>query len=284
MKRMVLPALLLALLIASSTAWAEEAPDQQTLLPSSSQVPTPELNLFDVVRGATVEQRARMSRLLANKYPSLTQDLSTLLTVKYPQVLTETTVYVDHLLKTKYPEIPALILSELQSAPAVQTAIEDLVKKEYPNLIPELVAAAKSAEPDNRRAVVAQVIQQKYPKLIADVLTAIRGEFPSLLTRLQHQVLNRHPGILIDVADMVQGRYPGFTNDVLVLILTEYPDLVSELIATLNEVPPDDAAATGEGGALDLQETSPAPGDEVPNAEEAAGTTTSGTGDVAEGE
>jgi len=43
-------------------------------------------------------------------------------------------------------------------------------------------------------------------------------------------------------------------------------------------------AVTGEGGALDLQETSSAPGDEVPKAEEAVGTTTSGTGDVAEGE
>ncbi|MCK4323399.1 MAG: hypothetical protein KAW89_02635 [Armatimonadetes bacterium] len=284
MKRMILPALLFALLIASSTAWAEEAPDQQTLLPSSSQVPTPELNLFDVVSGATVGQRARMSRLLANKYPSLTQDLSALLTVKYPQVLNETTVYVDHLLKTKYPEIPALILTELQSAPAVQTTIEDLVNKKYPDLIPELVEIANSADAGDLQAAVAQVIQEKHPKLVADVLTAIRAKFPSLLTRLQHQVLSRHPGILIDVADMVQRRYPDFTNDVLVLILTEYPDLVSEVIATLSEVPSAEAAPTVEGSSVDLPETSPASGDEVPKAEEAAGTTTSDTGDVAEGE
>ena len=281
---MVLSALLFALLIASSTAWAEEAPDQQVLLPSSVQIPTSELNLFDVVSGATVEQRARMSRLLANKYPSLTKDLSALLTVKYPQALNETTVYVAHLVKTKYPEIPALILSELESVPAVQTTIEDIVNKKYPDLIPELVAIAKSADPGNLQAAVAQVIQQKYPKLIADVLTAIRAKFPSLLTRLQHQVLSRHPGILIDVADMIQRRYPGFTNDVLVLILTEYPDLVFEVLATLSEVPTADAAATLEGASVDLQETSSAPGDEVPKAEEAAGTTTSDTGDVAEGE
>lgn len=284
MKRMVLPALLFALLIASSAHSAEEAPDQQTLLPSSVQVPTPELNLFDVVSGATVEQRARMSRLLANKYPSLTQDLSTLLTVKYPQVLNETTVYVDHLVKTKYPEIPALILSELESVPAVQTTIEDLVNKKYPDLIPELVEIASSADPGNLQAAVAQVIQEKHPKLVADVLTAIRGKFPSLLTRLQYQVLSRHPGILIDVADMIQRRYPDFTNDVLVLILTEYPDLVFEVLATLSEVPTADTAATVEGGSVDLQETSPAPGDEAPKTEEAGGTTASGTGDVTEGE
>jgi len=281
---MILPALLFALLIALSIAWAEEASDQQTLLPSSVQLPTPELNLFDVVSGATVEQRAKMSRLLANKYPFLTKDLSALLTVKYPQVLNETTVYVDHLVKTKYPEIPGLILSELESVPAVQTTIEDIVNKKYPDLIPELVEIANSADPGNLQAAVAQVIQQKHPKLVADVLAAIRGKFPSLLTRLQYQVLSRHPGILIDVADMIQRRYPGFTNDVLVLILTKYPDLVSDVVATLNEVPSADAAGLFEDKLVGSQETSPAPGDEVPNAEEAAGTTTSGTGDVAEGE
>ncbi len=281
---MILPALLFALLIASSAAWAEEAPDQQTLLPSSVQVPTPELNLFDVVSGATVEQRARMSRLLANKYPSLTKDLSALLTGKYPQVLNETTVYVGHLVKTKYPEIPALILSELQSVPAVQTTIEDLVKKEYPDLIPELVEIARSADAGNLQAAVAQVIQEKHPKLVADVLTAIRGKFPSLLSRLQHQVLSRHPGILIDVADMVQRRYPDFINDVLVLILTEYPDLVFEVLATLSEVPTPDVAGVAEDELVGPQETGPAPGDEAPEAEETAGTTASSTGDVTEGE
>jgi len=281
---MILPALLFALLIASSTAWAEEAPDQQTLLPSSVQVPTPELNLFDVVSGATVEQRARMSRLLANKYPALTQDLSALLTVKYPQVLNETTIYVAHLVKTKYPEIPALILSELESVPAVQTTIEDLVNKKYPDLIPELVEIANSADPGNLQAAVAQVIQEKHPKLVADVLTAIRAKFPSLLTRLQYQVPSRHPGILIDVADMIQRRYPDFTNDVLVLILTKYPDLVSEVIGTLNEVPTADAAGLSEDKLVGSQETSPAPSDEAPKAGEAAGTTANDAGEVTEGE
>lgn len=281
---MILPALLFALLITSSTAWAEEAPDQQTLLPSSVQVPTPELNLFDVVSGATVEQRARMSRLLVNKYPSLTAGFSALLAGKYPQVLTEITVYVDHLVKTKYPEIPALVLHELGSVPAIHATIEKLISEKYPNLISELVAVAKSADPGNLHAAVAQVIQEKHPKLVADVLTAIRGKFPSLLTRLQYQVLSRHPGILIDVADMVQRRYPGFTNDVLVLILTEYPDLVSEVIVTLSEVPTPDASGVAEDELVGPQETSPAPGDEAPEAEEAAGTTASGTGDVTEGE
>jgi len=225
-----------------------------------------------------------MSRLLANKYPSLTQDLSTLLTVKYPQVLNETTVYVGHLLRTKYPEIPALILSELQSAPAVQTTIEDLVNRKYPDLIPELVEVANSVDAGNLQAAVVQVIQEKHPKLVADVLTAIRGKFPSLLTRLQYQVLSRHPGILIDVADMIQRRYPDFTNDVLVLILTEYPDLVSEVVATLNEVPTADTAAVAEDELVGSQETSSEPSDEVPNVEEAAGTTTSSAGDGAQGE
>jgi len=281
---MVLPVLLFALLMTSSAGGTEEAPAQQMPLPSSSQVPTPELNLFDVVSGATVEQRARMSRLLANKYPSLTKDLWALLAGKYPQILNETTVYIAHLVKTKYPEIPALVLSELGSVPAIHTTINKLISEKYPNLISELVAVAKSADPGNLRAAVAQVIQQKYPKLVADVLTAIRGKFPSLLIRLQHQVLSRHPGILIDVADMIQRRYPGFTNDVLVLILTEYPDLVSEVIVTLNEVPTADAADIAEDSLMGSQETSPAPGDEAPKTEEAAGTTASGTGDVTEGE
>jgi len=284
MKRIVLLVLLFALLMTSSTGWAEEAPAQQMLLPSALQALTPELNLFDVVSGATVEQRAKMSRLLTNKYPSLTQDLSALLTEKYPRALTETTVYIEHLVKTKYPEIPALILSELQSAPAVQTTIEDLVNKKYPDLIPELAEIVNSADPGNLQAAVAQLIQQKHPKLVADVLTVIRDKFPSLLTRLQYRVLSRHPGILIDVADMIQRRYPDFTNDVLVLILTEYPDLVSEVIVTLSEVPTADTAGIAEDELVGSQETGPAPGDEAPNAEEAAGTTTSGTGDVAEGE
>jgi len=284
MKRMVLPALLFVLLIVSSIAWAEEAPEQQMPLPSSSQVPTPELNLFDVVSGATVEQRARMSRLLANKYPSLTRDLSALLTEKYPQVLNETTVYVGHLVKTKYPEISSLILSELASVPAVQTTIEELINKKYPDLIPELVGIVSSASPNDLQVAVAQLIQQKHPELVADVLAAIRAQFPALLTRLQYQVLSRHPGILIDVADMIQRRYPDFTNYVLVLILTEYPNLVSDVVVTLNEVPSDDAAATVEGGEVDLQETSSAPGDEAPKAEEAVGTTANDAGEVTDGE
>ncbi len=281
---MILPALLFVLLIASSTGWAEQAPVQQTLLSSSGQIPTPELNLFDVVSGATVEQRARMSRLLANKYPSLSRDLSALLTEKYPQVLNETTVYVDHLVKTKYPEIPALILTELQSAPAVQMTIEDLINKKYPDLIPELGELANSASPDDLQVAVAQLIQQKHPELVADVLTAVRGKFPSLLTRLQYQVLSRHPGILIDVADIIQRRYPDFTNDVLVLILTKYPDLISEVVATLNEAPTADAAGVTEDRLEGSPETGPAPGEEAPKAGEAAGTTTSDAGEVTEGE
>jgi len=281
MKRMVLPTLLFVLLMSSSTGWAEEAPAQQMLLPSALQALTPELNLLEVVNGATVEQRAKMSRLLANKYPSLTQDLSALLTEKYPQVLTEITVYVDHLVKTKYPETPALILSELESAPAVQTTIEKLINEKYPSLIPEL---AEIADSDDLQAAVAQLIRQKHPKLVADVLTAIRGKFPSLLTRLQYQVLSRHPGMLVDVADMIQRRYPNFTNDVLVLILTEYPDLVSEVIATLNDVSTPDGAEVAEDDLVDSQETGPTLGDEAPKAEETAGTTTSSTGNVTEGE
>ncbi len=276
--------LFLILLMVLNAVWAEEAPDQQTLLPSSVQVPTPELNVLDIVSGATVEQRARMSRLLANKYPSLTRDLSALLTEKYPQVLGDITVYVDHLVKTKYPEVPALILSELQSAPAVQTTIEELVNEKYPDLIPELVEIASSTDPGNLQSAVAQLIQQKHPKLVADVLTAIRGKFPSLLTRLQYQVISRHPGILIDVADMIQRRYPGFTNDVLVLILTEYPDLVSEVIATLNEVPTPDAFGVAEDELVGSQETSPTPGDEAPEVEKATGTTGNDAGKVTDGE
>jgi len=248
------------------------------------QVPTPELNLFDVVSGATVEQRARMSRLLANKYPSLTQDLSALLTEKYSQILNETTVYVGHLVKTKYPEISALILSGLQSVPAVQTTIEELINKKYPDLVPELVEIANSADHSNLQAAVAQVIQQKHPELVADVLTAIRAKFPTLLTRLQYQVLSRHPGILIDVADMIQRRYPDFTNDVLVLILTKYPGLVSEVVATLNEAPTGDATGMTEDRLGGLQDTGPAPGGETPKTAEAAGTTASDASEVTEGE
>jgi hypothetical protein len=188
---------------------------------------------------------------------------------------------VEHLVRTKYPEIPGLVLDELQAAPAVQSVVEKLIDEKYPNLITEI---AEIADADDLQASVAQLIQQQHPELVTDVLTVITGKFPSLLTRLQHQVLSNHPGILVDVADMIQRRYPGFINDVFVLIFTEYPDLVSEVLATLNEAPTTDAAATVEGGSVDLQGTSSVPGDEVPNAEEAAGTTTSGAGDVAEGE
>jgi len=281
---MVLATLLLALIVAVGCGWAEEVASPKMLQQSERAALRPELNIFDVVGGATVEQRARMSRLLANKYPALSKDLSTLLTEKYPQVLAEVTAYVDHLVRTKYPEISGLVLGELQATPAVQTTIEDLVNKKYPDLIPELREIASSADPGKLQAAVAQVIQQKHPKLVADVLTAIRGKFPSLLTRLQYQVLSRNPGVLIDVADMIQRRYPDFTNDVLVLILTEYPDLVSEVVTTLNEVPTADTVGITEDSLVGPQETSPAPGDEAPKTEEAAGTTTGEAGNVTESE
>jgi len=281
---MVLLAPFFVLVIFSSTGWAEETPDQQTAAASSVQLPPPNLNLFDVISGATVEQRARMSRLLANKYPTFTQDLSALLTKKYPQVLNETTVYVGHLIKTKYPEISALILSGLKSVPAVQTTIEELVNEKYPDLISELGEIASSASAGDLQVAAAQLIQQKYPQLVTDVLTEIRTKFPALLTRLQYQVISRHPGILIDVADMIQRRYPKFTNDVLVLILTKYPDLIPDVVATLSEVPAAGAGSMTEDRLEGSQETGPAPGDETPEVEKATGTTGNDAGKVTDGE
>ena len=236
MKRTVaVTVVVVALTVAASPSWAQtESAEQKSQQPPAQLLAEP-TDVTARLQAATVEQRARMTRLVANKYPSLAEDIFRLLTEHYPGVLPELNSYVEHLIQTKYPEIPSLILGKLESAPAVQTAVEGLIIKEYPDFITELRQIADS---DDLQTSVSELIQRRYPGLTQDVLGVITRKFPSLLGSVQQQVLSSHPGLLVDVTRRIQRRYPDFANDALALVLTKYPDLLSELLATLSSQVP----------------------------------------------
>ena len=227
-------------------ARAEPAPADEDVAPVPAVVLPTEADVLGMITQGTVEQRARMSRFLANKYPALATELFDLFTNQYPEALGDVTGYVDHLIRTKYTEIPALMLTELEAAPAVQPTIEKLISEKYP----ELVADVRQMPADvNPQVYVAKLVQEKYPALLQDVLGMITTKFSALLVSVQNKVLSKHPGILIDVAHMVQKKYPGLTNDVLILVLTKYPDLLPGIIAIFTASPSLDAPATGASSA-----------------------------------
>jgi hypothetical protein len=220
-------------------ASGEEASPDTVVAASPSPALFPGIDVFQMISGATVEQRARMSRFVANKYPKLGSELITMMSEQYPDVLGDLSAYVEHIMRTKYTEVPGVIVKQLQAAPAVLPAVEEVITAKYPDLLTDLVAAAGLG--DDMQLSVAQLIQDKYPLLLQDVLQVLTTKFPSLLVSIEHEVISRHPQMLIDVAGMVQKRYPGFANDVLIFLLTKYPELLPELVAVLNSVPESEA-------------------------------------------
>ena len=248
MKRAVLAVVAVILLVGLPVrpAQAEQAPTDEPALPVPVVVPAPEADVLGMITQGTIEQRARMSRFLANKYPTLAADLFDLLISQYPEALGDVTGYVDHLIRTKYTEIPGLILTELEAAPAVQPTIEKLISEKYPELVADVHEMPADA---SVHVYMAELIQEKYPALLQDVLGVITTKFSALLVGVQNKVLSRHPQILIDVARTVQKKYPGLTNDVLILVLTKYPDLLSGIIAIFTASPPLDSPATAASSA-----------------------------------
>lgn len=237
MSKAGLVALMAILVIAGpiSQVGAEQDPAAEASGSSPAQVVVvPPGDLFAIIGQVTVEQRTRMSRFLANKYPALGTDLLGLLASQYPEALGKVTNYIDHLIKTKYPEIAADISTQLQRTPAVQPAIEKLIANKYPQFVADLQKASPQADISGYAAAL---IREKYPTLLPDILTTITTKFPALLVSLQHQVIGNHPGILIDVARMVQKQHPELTNDVLIMVLSNYPDLLPGVLAILNETP-----------------------------------------------
>ncbi len=266
MNRAILVALAVLLLSALPTSQAqEEQPAAETVAPV--------VDIFSMMARATVEQRARMSRLLANKYPTLGPELLELFASQYPEAIGEVSGYVDHLIKTRYPEIPGVISAELQKAPAVQSTVEQLIIEKYPALVDDL---HEIPEGEDLQVYVARLIQTKYPGLLKDVLATVTSKFSPLLVSVQHKVISSHPEILIDVARMVQKKYPRLTNDALILVLTKYPDLMPSLVAVLNspstpelaDTRPGDAAVPGAPAPAAQPPAAPtdaeAPGDSAP--------------------
>lgn len=256
MNRAILVALAVLLLSALPTTQAQE---EET--PPETVAPT--VGIFGMMARATVEQRARMSRLLANKYPTLGPELFELFANHYPEATGEISGYVDHLIKTMYPEIPGVIYRELQQVPAVQSTVEQLIIEKYPTLVADIHEIPVG---ENLQVYVATLIQTKYPGLLKDVLATVTSKFSPLLVSVQHKVISSHPEILIDVARMVQKKYPRLTNDALILVLTKYPDLMPSLVAVLNSPSPPELVDTEPSDAA-------VPGAPAPAAEPPAGPT-----------
>ena len=248
-------------------ARGEQASADESVPAASVVVPALQADVLGMITQGTVEQRARMSRFLANKYPALAADLFDLLITQYPEALGEVTGYVDHLVQTKYRDIPALLLAELQAAPAVQPTIEKLISEKYPELVADV---HKMPEDVNVHVYVARLVQEKYPTLLQDVLGVITTKFSALLVTAQNKVLSKHPEMLRDVARMVQKQYPGLTNDVLIIVLTKYPDLLPGIIAIFTTPPglesaeaSASSAAVGDATAVPSVLTAPIPDSEV---------------------
>lgn len=209
--------------------------DTETTAPEPTTVLSAAEVLFNLLNGATVEQRLRVSRFLTNKYPWLNKELLGLLSEHDPEFLAKMTPQLEHLVKTKYQRLPGLIHSKLAQAPAVQTAVEEMIGENYPQLIADLRALQES---EDMRKRAAELIQQKYPDLLADVLATITRRFPSLLQELQHEVIAAFPGLLADAARIVITSYPKLSQKILLLTISKYPDLLPTVLVILTQPPP----------------------------------------------
>ncbi len=248
MSKAALVALAIGLLSALSGGQlrGDEVGVNETSTAAGAAVAPPVLDIFSMIERASVEQRARMSRFLVNKHPTLATDLFEVFAAQAPEALGEVSGYIDHLVKTKYPQIPTLISAELQMVPAVRSTVVQVISEKYPELVADLREVPAG---ENVQTRAAQLINEKYPELLKDVLGTITLKFSGLLVSLQHKVISNHPEIVIDVARMVQEKYPGLTNEVLILLLTKYPDVLPGLIAVLTGPPAADSAEAQPDGA-----------------------------------
>ena len=192
--------------------------------------------LFDLLTNATVEQRLRVSRFLTNKYPTLSAELFAVINEHQPGLFGEIVPQLERLVAGKYQHLPDLIYSRLNQAPQVQTAVIEVIQAKHPEFIAEL-GDVEAGEDLRRRA--AQLIQQKYPGLLSDVMATITQRFPTFLQELQHQVIAAFPGLLADVAGIIAKKYPDLTTKISGLIITKYPELLPGVLAILTEpLPP----------------------------------------------
>lgn len=249
MKKILLWTIIIVLLEATAAVCVTAETEEESPQPPSFAAQV----LFDLLNNATVEQRTRASRWLANKYPSLGEEVVLFINECAPGLLSNLRPHLEHLVKTKYQRLPSLIHAKLSQAPHVQNAVVELIREEYPELITDLQALPEGEDLQQRAA---ELIQQKYPTLLGDVLATVTQKFPTLLQDLQRQVIATFPGLLADVARFMARNHPDLSEKILGLVTTKHPQLLPGLLVILTEPPP---VATPESGEAVGEPTSPAP-------------------------
>ncbi len=249
MRKILLWAMVILVVGAGVPISAGAETEEKSVLPSTIQAQI----LLDLLNNATVEQRTRASRWLTNKYKLLGTEMLALVDEDSPEFLATIMPHLRHLVKTKYQRLPNIIHSQLSQTPAVQNAVVEMIRENYPDLITDLQAVPEGEDLQQRTA---QLIQEKYPTLLGDVLATINEKFPTVLQDLQHQVIAAFPGLLADVARFMARNYPDLAGKIFTMIINKYPQLLPELLVILTQPPP---VAAAESDATVAQPATPAP-------------------------
>ncbi len=186
--------------------------------------------LLAVWKGLAKEQRLAVSRLLTDKYPDLAPQLASFIDECEPKFFAEVSGHLQRLIVTKYQGLPGVVCTELSHAPEAQSAVEEMIRDKYPELIADLEALPAG---EDLPAHAAQIIQQQYPTLLNDMVTTIHQNFPSVLRQMQHRLVADFSDLVADVATIVGKDYPELGQKSLDFIMPRYPDLTGDVLSIL---------------------------------------------------
>lgn len=202
--------------------------------------------LFSILQSAPPVVRAHASKLIAERYPLLPDEILRIIGRARPMFLAEVRPELERLVDEKYPDLPGFIEAQLRAAPAVQAAMDELIAAKYPDLIAEMKALPPGPDLAQRAAAL---VRARYPELMQDVLVMLRERHPAFLIEAQAKTQARFPTLLADAGCLILSKYPQLSPEIMTLVHAKYPDLVPRLMQLIANPPatmPDGTPPPGE--------------------------------------
>jgi len=214
----------------------------------------------DVIRWRNESKiKSKTRRMLRKKHPALFTDVISVLTSKdypkqfaamkadmkemmakkHPGLKMKVKAEVVQLVLTKYPELPEKIAA-IRENPLKnpRMAIPEMICKEYPGLLHEILTVLRDKHGDEINAAVIDALElaeRKYPELIsnfqADMSEMIAAKHPTLLTDIgMIRVKCRKM-----VGSKLKKKYPAFKDDMKKMMADKYPDLGKDITASIDK-------------------------------------------------
>lgn len=223
----------LAVLVTRGMA-QEDTPARQT----EQQSTTTSSGLIQMLINTSPEKRQRILVLIQEKYPDLVREIIEFVDQTQPDFGKRIKDKVATLMREKYPgsgevlrdEIIKLIKAE---GPQFQNDLWKIINENYPDLRERALEMAQSMSEDAYRKELSVLIQEKYPRLLSDVVKRLTSSYPDIVPRLEKKLTETYPNLIPDVAQVIVQELPELGGQLVDMVHKKHPRLVGEVLEIL---------------------------------------------------